>query len=103
MKAAKALLFPSLAEGFGLPVLEAFAAQVPVITSTTTSLPEVAGDAALAVEPTDVSALHGAMLRILDDQALSIALREQGLARARLFNWEGCAEATAATYARLVS
>jgi alpha-1,3-rhamnosyl/mannosyltransferase len=103
MKAAMALLFPSLAEGFGLPVLEAFAAQVPVITSTTTSLPEVAGDAALAVEPTDVSALHEAMLRILDDQALSIALREQGLARARLFTWESCAETTAATYARLVS
>ena len=103
MKAAKALLFPSLAEGFGLPVLEAFAAQVPVITSTTTSLPEVAGDAALAVEPTDVSALSEAMRRILDDQALSIALREQGLARARLFTWESCAETTAATYARLVS
>jgi alpha-1,3-rhamnosyl/mannosyltransferase len=103
MKAAKALLFPSLAEGFGLPVLEAFAAQVPVITSTTTSLPEVAGDAALAVEPTDVAALCEAMRRILDDRALSIALREQGLARARLFTWEGCAEATAATYARLVS
>jgi alpha-1,3-rhamnosyl/mannosyltransferase len=103
MKAAKALLFPSFAEGFGLPVLEAFAAQVPVITSTTTSLPEVAGDAALAVEPTDVAALREAMLRILDDQALSIALRKQGLARARLFTWESCAEATAATYARLVS
>ncbi len=101
MKAAKSLLFPSLAEGFGLPVLEAFAAQVPVITSTTTSLPEVAGDAALAVEPTDVSALLEAMLRILDDQALSIALREQGLARARLFTWESCAEATAATYKKL--
>jgi alpha-1,3-rhamnosyl/mannosyltransferase len=103
MKAAKALLFPSLAEGFGLPVLEAFAAQVPVITSTTTSLPEVAGDAALAVEPTDVNALREAMRQILDDQALSIALREQGLARARLFTWESCAEATAAMYARLVS
>ena len=101
MKAAKALLFPSLAEGFGLPVLEAFAAQVPVITSTTTSLPEVAGDAALAVEPTDVSALREAMLRVLDDQVLSFTLREQGLARARLFTWESCAEATLATYARL--
>ncbi len=102
MKAAKALLFPSLAEGFGLPVLEAFAAQVPVITSTTTSLPEVAGDAALAVEPTDVSALREAMRRVLDDQVLSLTLREQGLARARLFTWECCAEATASTYARLV-
>ena len=102
LKAARALLFPSLAEGFGLPVLEAFAAQVPVITSTTTSLPEVAGDAALAVEPTDVSALREAMRQILDEQALSVALRRQGLARAQQFTWESCAEATLATYKKLV-
>ncbi len=101
LKAARALLFPSLAEGFGLPVLEGFAAQVPVITSTTTSLPEVAGNAALAVAPTDVDALSEAMQRLLDDHALHASLRQQGLARAQQFTWERCAEATLAVYQRL--
>ncbi len=101
LKAARALLFPSLAEGFGLPVLEAFAAQVPVITSTTTSLPEVAGNAALTVVPTDVDALSEAMRRLLDDHALHASLQQQGLARAQQFTWESCAEATLAVYQRL--
>jgi len=61
VKSASALLFASLAEGFGLPVLEAFAAQVPVVTSNTTSLPEVTGDAALTVDPLDIAALSAAM------------------------------------------
>ncbi|MBZ1350068.1 glycosyltransferase family 4 protein [Alcaligenaceae bacterium LF4-65] len=103
LKAARALLFPSLAEGFGLPVLEGFAAQVPVITSTTTSLPEVAGTAALAVEPTDVDALSEAMRRVLDDHALHASLQQHGLARAQRFTWESCAEATLATYQRLTT
>jgi alpha-1,3-rhamnosyl/mannosyltransferase len=103
LKAARALLFPSLAEGFGLPVLEAFAAQVPVITSTTTSLPEVASTAALTVEPTNVDALSEAMQRILDDHALHASLQHQGLARAQRFTWESCAQATLATYAGLSS
>jgi glycosyltransferase involved in cell wall biosynthesis len=103
LKAARALLFPSLAEGFGLPVLEAFAAQVPVITSTTTSLPEVTGTAALTVEPTDVDTLSEAMQRLLDDHALHASLQQQGLARARRFTWESCAEATLATYKRLTT
>jgi len=76
---------------------------VPVITSTTTSLPEVAGTAALAVEPTDVDALSEAMRRLLDDHALHASLQQHGLARAQRFTWENCAEATLATYQRLTT
>ena len=99
LKQARGLLFPSLAEGFGLPVVEAFAAQVPVITSNTTSLPEVAGDAAILVDPLDVDALARAMTSLLGDDALAQSLRQRGLARARQFTWEGCARATAGVYA----
>ena len=91
---AAGFVFPSLYEGFGLPVLEAFASGVPVITSTTTSLPEVAGDAALLVEPTDVDAIAGAMASILEDSVLAGRLRTAGLARARTFTWARCASET---------
>lgn len=102
LKQATALLFPSLAEGFGLPVVEAFAAQVPVITSNTTSLPEVAGDAALQVDPLDVDGLSDAMLSLLNDHALASALRQRGLARAQQFTWQGCAQATVGVYATIL-
>ena len=98
LKHATALLFPSLAEGFGLPVVEAFAAGLPVITSNTTSLPEVAGDAALMIDPLDVDAISGAMARVLDDGALADRLRGLGLARARQFTWQQCARATVGVY-----
>src|SRR5690606_21388960 len=65
---ATALVFPSLCEGFGLPVIEAFAAGTPVITSNTTSLPEVAGDAALLIDPLQVTKISEAMLAILEDE-----------------------------------
>jgi alpha-1,3-rhamnosyl/mannosyltransferase len=98
MKAAKALLFPSLAEGFGLPVLEAFAAQVPVITSTTTSLPEVAGDAALLIDPIDTGSITTAMNQVLDDVDLRTQLIQRGLNRANTFTWQRCAEQTVVCY-----
>jgi alpha-1,3-rhamnosyl/mannosyltransferase len=98
MKAAKALLFPSLAEGFGLPVLEAFAAQVPVITSTTTSLPEVAGDAALLIDPIDTGSITTAMNQVLDDVDLRTQLIQRGLNRANTFTWQRCAEQTVGCY-----
>ena len=103
VKLATGLVFPSLAEGFGLPVLEAFAAQVPVITSNTTSLPEVAGTAALCVSPTDVAAIAQSMQRLIDDQALCLNLREQGLNQAKRFTWTACAQSTVAVYKQVLS
>lgn len=98
VKSASALVFASLAEGFGLPVLEAFAAQVPVVTSNTTSLPEVTGDAALTVNPLDVAALSAAMTRVIGDEALANDLKQRGLLRAQTFNWQTCAAATVGVY-----
>ncbi len=103
LKQATGLLFPSLAEGFGLPVVEAFAAQVPVITSNTTSLPEVAGDAALQVDPLDIDALSAAMTSLLQDGDLAERLRRRGLARARQLTWQACAQATAGVYAAVLA
>lgn len=102
LKLATALAFPSLGEGFGLPVLEAFAASVPVITSNTTSLPEVAGDAALAVNPLDVDQIKDAMSQILEDDALVKNLKSKGLVRAHAFTWESCALSTLQVYQRMI-
>jgi alpha-1,3-rhamnosyl/mannosyltransferase len=102
VKSASALVFASLAEGFGLPVLEAFAAQVPVVTSNTTSLPEVTGDAALTVDPLDVAALSAAMTRVIGDEALATDLKQRGLLRAQSFNWQACASATVGVYQEVV-
>jgi glycosyltransferase involved in cell wall biosynthesis len=95
---AVALVFPSLVEGFGLPVLEAMACGTPVITSNASSLPEVAGDAALLVDPGDTGALAGAMERVLGDPTLREDLRSRGLRHAKAFTWER----TAAEIASLV-
>ena len=100
---AHGLVFPSLAEGFGLPVLEAFAAQVPVITSNTTSLPEVAGDSALCVSPLDVEAIAEAMRQLIDDNALCQALKRKGLKRALQFSWDTCADSTLAVYQKTLA
>ena len=88
---ARGLVFPSFYEGFGLPPLEAMACGTPVITSRTTALPEVVGDAALLVDPTSVEEIGAAMGRLIDDDGLHTELRRRGLARARLFSWEGAA------------
>jgi glycosyltransferase involved in cell wall biosynthesis len=83
--------FPSLYEGFGLPVLEAQACGCPVITSTTSSLPEVAGDGALLVDPEDTAAIANAMQRITTEPELCDELTERGFANASRFSWESCA------------
>ena len=98
MKGATGLVFPSLYEGFGLPVLEAFAAGVPVVTSNTTSLPEVAGDAALLINPLDETEIAGAMQRIIEDTSLANSLRQRGLSRALEFTWDRTAEMTIDVY-----
>lgn len=100
---AAVFVFPSLHEGFGLPVLEAMRRGVPVACSNTSSLPEVAGDAALLFDPLDVGAIRSAMQRVLGDRAFAGELRAAGLAQAARFSWERTARATADSYARAVS
>jgi glycosyltransferase involved in cell wall biosynthesis len=91
-KGARSLLFPSLYEGFGLPVLEAMACGTPVITSNCTSLPEVAGGAALLVDPLDTQELQVAIEQLEKDTILRENLVEKGFERARLFTWERTAQ-----------
>jgi glycosyltransferase involved in cell wall biosynthesis len=92
---ALALVYPSLYEGFGLPVAEALACGTPVLTSNVSALPEVAGDAALLVEPEDVRALADGLQRLVEDEALRARLSKAGRTRAPLFTWEGTARKTA--------
>ena len=100
---AGCFLFPSLYEGFGLPVLEAMACGAPVVTGDTSSLPEAAGDAALMVPPSDVDAVADAVLRVLTDDALAADLRRRGLERAAARTWDACAAATVDVYRAAVA
>ncbi|MBI3896525.1 MAG: glycosyltransferase family 4 protein [Acidobacteria bacterium] len=92
--AATALVFPSLEEAFGLPILEAMSYGLPVITSRNSALPEVAGDAALYVDPQNASEIGEAMRRVTEDEALASDLSRRGKQRAALFSWEKCARQT---------
>ena len=96
--AATVLAYPSLYEGFGLPVVEAMACGTPVVTSSVSSMPEAAGDAALQVDPHDTEALAEALHRALTDQALRQEMRQRGLAQAARFSWRETAVATADLY-----
>jgi glycosyltransferase involved in cell wall biosynthesis len=98
-RAAEVFAYPSLAEGFGLPVLEAMACGTPVVASTTDALTEVGGDAALYAPPRDPEALSRQIERALEDEALRGALASAGPARAALFGWDETAERTAAALA----
>ena len=93
-QAASVFCYPSLYEGFGLPVLEAMACGTPVVTAATSSLPEVAGGAAILVDPTDTHAIAAGIDDLLGDPARRETLRAAGLARARAFSWERTAAET---------
>jgi alpha-1,3-rhamnosyl/mannosyltransferase len=99
---ADAVAYVSLYEGFGLPVLEAMSAGAPVVTSNTSALPELAGDAALLVDPEDADAIADALARILSDSSLADELRVRGLARAATFSWAATARATLDVYRRVM-
>jgi glycosyltransferase involved in cell wall biosynthesis len=100
--ACSVFAYPSLYEGFGLPVLEAMACGAPVVTSNVTSLPEVVGDAGLMVAPADVRGLADALARVLDDAGLREELRRKSLQRAATFTWSRAAAQTIDSYRRAV-
>lgn len=93
MRHALVFAYPAFAEGFGMPVAEAMASGVPVITSNTSSLPEVAGDGALLVDPQSVEQLQAALRRLLDEPALRRELAARGLQQVQRFTWAASAEA----------
>lgn len=99
---ADVFVYPSLFEGFGLPVIEAMACGAPVLTSNTSALPEVAGDAAVTVDPHDEEAIGDGLARLLNDRTLRDRLRTAGYQQARRFDWRVTAERTAAVYARVL-
>jgi glycosyltransferase involved in cell wall biosynthesis len=95
---ASMLVMPSLYEGFGFPVLEAMAVGTPVVCSNTSSLPEVAGDAALFFPPEDHTTLARAMEDVIQNPSVRQELRSKGLAQARQFTWQRAADQTIAIY-----
>ncbi|WP_367343837.1 glycosyltransferase family 4 protein [Methanomethylovorans sp.] len=99
---AKMFVFPSFYEGFGLPVLEAMACGCPVITSNVSSLPEVAGDACITVDPNDHQRMASYMLQLLQDDVLRSSLIQKGICRAAQFSWERCAKQTAQVYTHVL-
>ncbi|WP_440065395.1 glycosyltransferase family 4 protein [Pseudomonas syringae] len=103
LQSAGALVFASLYEGFGLPAIEAFAAQCPLIASNNSSLPEVTGDAAWAVDPHSAESISTAMLAVLEQPEERERKVQSGLGRARHFNWDACAQNTLDIYRKVLA
>jgi glycosyltransferase involved in cell wall biosynthesis len=100
---ASLFVFPSLYEGFGLPVLEAMACGTPVVAANTSSIPEIAGDAALLVEARDTHGIAEAMAHVLSDDKLAAEMVQNGLKRNAMFSWEKCARETLFVYRQTLS
>lgn len=101
--AARVTAVPSLYEGFGIPVLKSMACGTPVLTSNVSSLPEVAGDAALTVTPTDLEAIIDALQRLTSEESLRADLIAKGLARTRAFTWDRSAQQLHDIYLRMLT
>jgi glycosyltransferase involved in cell wall biosynthesis len=99
-RGARCLVFPSVYEGFGLPITEAMASGCPVLTSNSSACAEVAGDRALLVDPLSTASIALGLERILGDEELALDLSRRGLERAKLFDWDRCAAAHAAIFRR---
>ena len=99
-RAAECFVYPSLYEGFGLPVLEAMACGTPVITSSVSSLPEVSGEAAIMVDPSDTTALSNAIGQVMGSKVLQAEMRHAGLRQAACFSWDRAAKDTVGVYRR---
>ncbi len=99
---ASCFVFPSLYEGFGLPVLEAMSLGVPTITSDTSSLPELAGDGAILVDPINIKTIEMAMKKVLSERSVGLELGEKGMLKAKEFSWAKCARETLEVYKRAV-
>lgn len=100
---AKIFVYPSLYEGFGIPVLEALACGTPTITSNISSMPEVAGDAAILVNPKNIDDIYAALTKLVNDKKLCEDLRKRALIQSEKFSWQTTAEKTAAAYKTVLS
>ena len=102
LQSATGLIFASLYEGFGLPIIEAFASNLPVIASNSTAMPEVAGGAALLVNPLSIDEIRSALIELIDNPSAVARLQAAGLARAKQFSWQETAKQTISSYQKLI-